>query len=149
MLLSCVQTGGNNVLTSHIQIGESNISMSCSQDMDTSTTIPNIESMATLYGNNQPADPNLWDGFFFPTSIFGINESLGKDFRNIALSLQRIRMFIKQCSIKSSSKAPVSLNYKPVIVSIWQLINSVYESEWEYFTINDEQSFSFNKKIII
>ena len=59
MLLSCVQTGGNNVLTSHIQIGGSNMSMSCSQDMDTSTTIPNIESMATLYGNNQPADPNL------------------------------------------------------------------------------------------
>ena len=125
------------------------MSMSWLQDMNTSTTIPNIESMATLYGNNQPVDPNLLDGFFSPTSIFGINESLSKDSRNIALSLQRIRMFIKQCSIKSSSKALVSLDYKPVIMSIWQLINSVYKSEWEYFTINDEQSFLFNKKIII
>jgi len=47
-------------------------------------------------------------------------------------------MFIKQCFIKSSSKAPVSLDYEPVIVLIWQLINSVYELEWKHFTINDE-----------
>ena len=58
-------------------------------------------------------------------------------------------MFIKQYSIKTSSKASVSLDYKPVIMSIWQLINSVYKSEQEQFSINDEQSFSFNKKMII
>jgi len=66
--------------------------------------IPNIELMVISYGDNQPVDPNLCDGSFSPTFIFGVNESLDKDSKNIALSLQRIRMFIKQCSIKSSLK---------------------------------------------
>jgi len=87
MLLPYVQIGGNNVLTSHVKTKRSNVSMPCNQDMDTSTTIPNIESIATPYGDNQPADPNLWDDSFSPTSIFGINESLDKDSINIALSL--------------------------------------------------------------
>ena len=94
------------------------MSMSCSQDIDTFTTILNIKSVVTPYSDNQPTDPNLWNGSFSSTSIFGVNESLGKDSRNIVLSLQRIRMFIKQCSIKLSSKAPISLDYEPIIVLI-------------------------------
>jgi len=58
---------------------------------------------------------NLWNSSFFPTPIFGVDESLGKDSKNIALLLQRIETFIKQCSIKSSSKASVPLDYELVI----------------------------------
>jgi len=118
VLLLHIQTGGNNILIPHVQTEESNLSMSYSQDINTSTMIPDIESIAISYGDNQPADPNLWDGSFFPTFIFGINESLGKDSKNIVLLLQRIGTFIQQCSIKSSSKTSVPLNYKSVIVLI-------------------------------
>jgi len=63
------------------------MSIPYSQGMDTSTTRPNIESIAISYDNNEPADPNIWDGSFSPISIFGVNKSLGKDTKNIACSL--------------------------------------------------------------
>ena len=59
-----VQTGGLNVSTPHVQTGGSNVSMPRGQGMGTSTTRPNIESTAIPYGDNQPADPNLWDDSF-------------------------------------------------------------------------------------
>jgi len=62
---------------------------------------------------------NLWDGSFFPNSILGINESLGKDTKNITHSLQRMGMYIKQHSIKSNSKVSISLDFEPVILLIW------------------------------
>lgn len=50
------------------------------------------------YSINQPADPQLWDGSFCPISIFGVNEYLEGDSKNIACSLYRIAAFIKQRS---------------------------------------------------
>ena len=44
---------------SHVQTEGSNISMPYSQSIGTSTMRPNIESIATLYGNNQPVNSNL------------------------------------------------------------------------------------------
>ena len=95
MSLPHVQTGEINVSTPHVQTGQSNMSMPHGQDMSTSTMRPNIESTAIPYGNNQPADPNLWNGSFSPISIFGVEESLDKDTKNIAISLQRISTYIK------------------------------------------------------
>ena len=79
----------------------------------------NIESTAIPYGNNQPADTNLWDSSFFPNSILGINKSLDKDTKNITHSLQRMEMYIKQHSIKSNSKVSIPLDFEPVILLIW------------------------------
>ena len=137
MSMPYVQTGGNNVFIPH------------GQGMSTSTMGPNIESTVIPYSDNQPADPNLWDGSFSPISIFEVNKSLDKDTKNMALSLQRIRTYIKQHSVKLSSKASIPLDFEPVISLIWQLINMVYELGWEQFVIKDEQSISFNKKMIM
>ena len=121
-----VQTGGLNVSTPHIQTGGSNVSMPCGQDIGTLTTRPNIESATIPYGDNQPADPNLWDGSFSSISLFGTEESIDKDVKNLAITLQRIRTYIKQHPFNPEDSAP--LDFEPVISSIWQLINTIYES---------------------
>jgi len=55
----------------------------------------NLESSATLYQANQPADPILWDGTFSSISLFGTIKVLEDNAKNIACSLQRIATFIK------------------------------------------------------
>lgn len=57
-----------------------------------------LEASVIPYSINQPADPQLWDGSFCPISIFGVNEYLEGDSKNIACSLYRIAAFIKQRS---------------------------------------------------
>ena len=54
-----VPTTQDNVSSPHVQTGESNMSISHSQNIDTSTMRSNIESIAISYSNNQPTDPNL------------------------------------------------------------------------------------------
>ena len=63
--------------------------------MGTSTIRSNIKSITILYSDNQPVDPNLWDGFFFLLLIFGIDEFLDKDSKNITCSFQKIGSYIK------------------------------------------------------
>jgi len=48
------------------------------------------------YSANIPADPSLWDGNFTATSLFGTNEFLQSDVRNMACSLQYMACFLKQ-----------------------------------------------------
>jgi len=55
-------------------------------------------SLSTVipHSANVPADPNLWDGNFTATSLFGTNKFLQSDVRNMACSLQRMACFLKQ-----------------------------------------------------
>lgn len=43
--------------------------------------------------HNVLSDPNLWDGDFGATSLFGTNEFLQSDVRNMACSLQHMASF--------------------------------------------------------
>jgi len=52
------------------------------------------------YSANIPADPSLWDGNFTATSLFGTNEFLQSDVRNMACSLQCMACFLKQRSLE-------------------------------------------------
>ena len=56
--------------------------------------------MVIPYSANVPADPSLWDGNFTATSLFGTNEFLQSDVRNMACSLQCIACFLKQQSLE-------------------------------------------------
>jgi len=55
-----------------------------------------LESSAIPYQANQPVDLQLWDGNFSSISLFGTDKFLNGDAKNIACSLQRIAIFIKQ-----------------------------------------------------
>jgi len=52
--------------------------------------------MVIPYNANVPADPNLWDGNFTATSLFGTNKFLQSDICNMACSLQHMACFLKQ-----------------------------------------------------
>ena len=56
--------------------------------------------MVIPYSTNLPADPNLWDGNFTATSLFGTNEFLQSNVCNMACSLQCIACFLKQWSLE-------------------------------------------------
>jgi len=90
---------------------------------------PNIESTAIPYNDNQPADPNLCDSSFSSISLLRTEKSLNKDIKNLTTSLQRIRTYIKQHPFKPEDLA--YLDFEPVISSICQLINMIYELGWE------------------
>ena len=47
-----------------------------------------LESSAIPYTENQPADPDLWDGVFSPISLFGV--------QNITCLLLQIGTFIQR-----------------------------------------------------
>jgi len=64
------------------------------------TTAP-VTSAAIPYEANSPADSNLWDGHFGPVSLFGTNEVLQNNMRNISCSLIQIVQFIRQRNISN------------------------------------------------
>jgi len=68
------------------------------EEASKSVTAP-VTPTAIPYEANSPADPNLWDGHFGSVSLFGTNEFLQNDARNISCSLIRIAQFIRQRNI--------------------------------------------------
>ena len=48
-------------------------------------------------------DPQLWDGSFCPISIFGINEYLEGNAKNITCSLYRMVAFIRQWKLEDKT----------------------------------------------
>ena len=67
------------------------------ENMDTHMSQPQVlETSSIPYLINQPVDPNLWDGSMYSISIFGLNKLLDTDVHNIAISLQRIVLYIRE-----------------------------------------------------
>jgi len=93
-----------------------------SQEPSPPTVIP--------YSANIPADPNLWDGNFTATSLFGTNEFLQSDVRNMACSLQHMACFLKQRSLEGRDG-----NSIPQLAlfgeSAWEFISAIFESGWD------------------
>jgi len=80
-----------------------------------------------LYSANVPADPNLWDGNFTATSLFGTNEFLNSDIHNIACSLQHIACFLRQKNLKGHNGNNIS-QLDPFGESAWNFILAIFES---------------------
>ena len=55
-----------------------------------------LESSAIPCTENQPADPDLWDGVFSPISLFGVKKFLSSDVQNITCLLLQIGTFIQR-----------------------------------------------------
>jgi len=69
----------------------------------------------------------LWDGSFCPISIFGVNKYLEGDAKNIACSLYRIAVFIRQRRHidKTAEDIPQITEFG---YTVWDFISSIYES---------------------
>jgi len=100
-----------------------------------------LEYSVIPYTENQPADPDLWDGVFSPISLFGVEKFLSSDVQNITCLLLRVGTFIQQCHLgnKPASDYP---ELTEIGAALWQLINVVYESKWDRLPM-DENNYSF------
>jgi len=60
---------------------------------------PTLEFLTIPYNDNQPADLDLLDSIFSPTSLIGVKKFLSSNAQNIICLLFRIGTFIKQYSL--------------------------------------------------
>jgi len=103
-----------------------NMSMLHGQSMESSVK-PMLEPLVILYNNNQPADPNLWNGLFASISLLGIDKFINSNVQNIMCLLLRIGTFIKQHTL-SDKHAKDFLELANIGFIAWYLINVIYES---------------------
>ena len=96
-----------------------------------------------FYDNNQPANPDLWNSFFFLTSLLGVKKFINIDTQNIIYSLLKIGMFIKQYFLdnKTAKNLFILVN---IISVVWYLINAIYKSGWDRLSV-DENNKMFHQ----
>jgi len=93
---------------------------------------PNEPSLPTVipYSANVLADPDLWDGNFTATSLFGINKFLQSDVCNMACSLQCMACFLKQRSLEGRNGNSIP-QLELFSESAWEFISTIFESGWD------------------
>jgi len=99
--------------------------------------------MVIPYSANVPADPNLWDGNFTATSLFGTNEFLQSDVRNMACSLQCMACFLKQRSLegRDGNNIPQLALFSE---SAWEFISAIFESGWDQLHSSTNTTIRYN-----
>jgi len=94
----------------------------CVNELDPNTCQPHgLETSSIPYLINQPMDPRLWDDSVHSISIYGLNEHLEVDADNIATSLHRIVLFIKNKFLNGKME-----NNVPHIVGLATLVLHPY-----------------------
>ena len=108
-------------------------------------TPPELEPLVISCQANQPADPQLWDGNFLSISLFGTDDFLANNTKNITCSLQRIATFIKWRSLgnKTGNDIPQITEFG---FAAWNLITAIYKSRWNKL-LADNNSRSFHQCI--
>ena len=86
-----------------------------------------LETTVIPYNPNAPADPQLWDGGFAATLLFGTEEFLEGNIKNITYSLQCITTFIRQRDIKGRSINDLS-QLQEVSFAAWEFVLAIYEA---------------------
>jgi len=66
-----------------------------------------MKPLVISYSINQPVEPQLWGGNLYPVSLFGTNEYLEEDSKNIVCFLLSIAVFIKQCKLERKSEKDI------------------------------------------
>ena len=95
-------------------------------NMSPEPSLPTVIS----YSANVLADPNLWDGNFTATSLFGTNEFLQSDVRNMACLLQHMACFLKQQSLEGCDGNNIP-QLKLFGESAWEFISAIFKSGWD------------------
>ena len=112
---------------------------------DTNTSTEPSPPTVTPYSANVPADPSLWDGNFTATSLFGTNEFLHSDVRNMACSLQRMACFLKQRSLNGCNGNNIA-QLELFGESAWDFISAIFESGWDQLYSSGVTSIRDNVK---
>jgi len=88
---------------------------------------PALEPSVIPYQANQPVDPLLWNRNFLAISLFGTDEFLSGNAKNIACSLQRMVNFIKQRPISDKTEKDIP-QIDQFGYAAWQFILAIYEA---------------------
>jgi len=99
------------------------------------------------YGNGQPTDLSSWDGACQALSLFGSQETLNQDVKNMQISLERLTNHIKNFPVSLNSNRKPSGEYIPIIKGLCNLINMTFYSRWNYFVFDIEKCLTINKSI--
>jgi len=76
---------------------------------------------------NQPADPQLWNGNFCSISLFGMNEYLEDNTKNITCSLLRMIVFIRQCKLEDKTAEDIP-QISEFGYMVWDFSLAIYKS---------------------
>ena len=104
-----------------------------------------VTPSAIPYETNAPADPNLWDGHFGSVSLFGTNEVLQNDARNISCSLIRIAQFIRQRNISNRDGNTIT-QLNSFGDAAFELFSAIHESGWNKLNTSDNTSIGHKIK---
>ena len=115
--------------------------VSCIIEINNTSVPQGLEPSAIPYIANQPMDPQLWDGNFCPISLFGLDEYLKGDTKNIMCSLLRMVTFIKQHKLENR----IAENISQILefgFTAWEFLSFIYESGWDKLIANkDNKTF--------
>ena len=104
--------------------------------IDSNTVSPPVlEPSIIPYQANQPIDPLLWDGNFSAISLFGTEEFLNSNTKNIAYSLQRMANFIKQRPIGDKTEKDIP-QIDQFGYAAWEFILAIYKAGWDKIIAN-------------
>ena len=84
-----------------------------------------VINIPLLYSPNAPTEPDLWDGSFYPISLYGSIDHLALDTKNIKDLLNFMAKYILNKEVN-----PVGSNnlndFKGIGEVLWNLISLVY-----------------------
>ena len=127
------------VLIKGLALNSSSISSTSHIDND------NIINIQLPYDPNRPMEPKLWDSNFHPVLLYRLLKHLTSNAKNIKKSLACMTIYIKHKKIETSKSNDIK-NFKDIDKVAWELISSIYNSEWDLL-ITDNHKNSFRQKV--
>ena len=80
------------------------------------------------------------DSSFCPISLFGMNEFLDSDAKNITCSLLRIVLFMRQRKLEDKTVKDI-MQITEFGSMVWEFLSIVYEAGWNKLTTNNNNKF--------
>ena len=99
----------NNTLNKHVSVDHNTMTPQCISTEHPSSPSPHgdnvVINIQLLYDPNTPTEPDLWDGNFYPISLYGSIEYIASDSKNIKDSLNFMARYItnKQVDLVKSN----------------------------------------------
>ena len=106
-----------------------------------------MKPLVISYSINQPVKPQLWGSNFYPVSLFGTNEYLEEDSKNIVCFLLRIAVFIKQCKLERKLEKDI-FQIAEFSFALQEFIFLIYKVGWNKLLANNDHK-SFKQYVLI
>ena len=99
------------------------------------------------YSNGQPTDSSSCDGACQALFLFGSQETLNQDIKNMQISLERLTNHIKNFLVSINGNRKPSREYIPIIKGFCDIINLTFYSRWNHLIFDVEKSLIINKSV--